>query len=593
MRWIILRRDMRAPGFRATVLRIIRVNGARAPDGDAGALRDAGNAPPTGRGQPASGEKNWADDMPEPFRFRPVTPPDGRRTSSSQSSSSQRERPALRTPAGRLLFAIVLLLGLAAAAGGAWLAAGRPVPEALRMDLPLRFEDISPQSFAVLFLAALIVLGAAAALILTGQALRRAFNPDYSAPYRTYILFTLTAAMISGYATTYGVIIEFLDPSQGFIRYRIFPVIVFLYCFLFVFLTWSWTFDLVIRSEPRRRALIAILIPLLAAIPLFAVSTTTSALGLAGPRILERKVLTWLDDYSAALSDLSVYVGETESAALSMETFAGRLTQLSAQEAETGAITGFAGRGAIVAQLNVAADDLRAGADLIRRERAQREAAIGSMGDEIEATRLEILGGAFFETAEGAPLPVRDWQDKVQARDRSLRRRWDETASRAYVQAAIGQLQLVDSLIMRGGVSDRSAIAAAQRSAQEQISAYLGTGREIVRADLAEAAVKPPPAPPVAAYQSPLVVLFTSWKQAILPWAIAIAVDFGPWVWIALAAIAGYDRRRSRARYAAPEGHHWRDDEGWSPQGRTPVSGGAAASPHLIEARPMPKLDQR
>gem|GEM_PF-5071803 len=490
--------------------------------------------------------------MAEPFRFRAVDP--------DSKKPESRTRAFLRTRLGKLVFGAILTLGLLAAALGAWIASGNPLPGWLRPDIPTSFADLSPESFGLLFILMLIGFGALAAAILIVSAIRRAMDPTFSAPYRTYVLFTLVAALISGYTTTYGVIIEFLDPSQGFIRYRIFPVIVFLYAFLFVYLTWSWTFDLVIRSEPRRRAMIALLIPLLAAPPIFAVSTTTSALGLAGPRILERRLLGWLDEYSDALGDLSAYVRETESAALSLETFAGRMDQLSAQEADTGAITGYAGRGAVVAQLSVAADDLEAGAQLIRRETEARETSVEAMADQIEDTRDDILDGAFFETPAGEPLPVRDWQDKVQAQERALRREWEDTASRAYVRAALGQLSMLDALIMRGGVSDSATVADAQRQAQGQVSAYLANGQQIVQDELERAIEEEAPRPPDIAYQSPLLVLFQSWEQAILPWVIAIAVDFGPWVWIALAAVAGYDRRRSRARYAQPEGHHWEDE---------------------------------
>lgn len=584
MRWIIEGREVRKPGFRVVLLRLIRIYDADAP-GEALAAGSGVGAPGkivdgTARrlDPPLPIEGTEAAPMAEPFRFRPAGAADG-------ANDPPRRKPFLRTAFGRFLFALLLLVALAAAALGAWVASGREVPQQLRpanWSLPASLADISPQSLGVLFVGALVVFGALAAIILVVNALRRAFDPSYSAPYRTYILFTLVAAMISGYTTTYGVTIEFLDPTQGFVRYRIFPVVVFLYAFLFVYLTWSWTFDLVIRSEPRRRIAIALFIPLLAAIPIFAVSTTTSALGLAGPRILERRLLTWLDDYSESLSDLSAYIGETEAAALSLETFADRLDTLATQETETGAITGYAGSGAVVSQLTVAAEDLNAGADLIRREADERAVAIEAMAGDIDETRDEILSGAYFEDASGAALPVRDWQDKVQAQERQLRRQWEEISSRAYVRAAMGQLALLDSLILGGGISDSRTVAAAQRDGQARVSAYLATGQEVARAELAEAAAEDAPRPPGISYQSPLIVLFRNWQEAILPWVIAIAVDFGPWVWIALAAIAGYDRRRSRARYAQVEDAYWED---------TPAP--RAAPLHVVKDQEKRRLDQR
>jgi len=471
---------------------------------------------------------------------------------------------------GGLVMSLIIVATAGAAFAAYWTMTDRPVPP------QLSGSPASPETIGAYGVIALILLGALAFVFLLGRALRRAFSPDYSGPYRVYILFTLVAAMISGYTTTYGVVIEFLDPAQGFVRYRLFPVVVFLYAFLFVFLTWSWTFDLVIRHDhhpgeeetasasrrARNRVLAAFAIPLIAAVPIFAVSTTTSALGLAGPRILERAVLGWMDDYSQSLRSLESYINEADSVALSLESLSTRMDTLAAQEAATGAITGYAGRGAVVNQLDNAADDLAQTADIVMREQAERLASVDEIGLRLEGARATVLDGSFFQTAAGDPLPVRDWQDRVRGLERQLGGQWETAASRSHVRAASGQLELMDRLIFGGAMSSSAAIATAQRDARGQISTYLAEARGVVQEEMSAAVAAETPEPPLFTYQSPLLVLFNSWEQAILPWVIAIAVDFGPWVWILLALIAGFDERaRSRARYAykpgapGPQGH--------------------------------------
>lgn len=472
---------------------------------------------------------------------------------------------------GFIISLIVVLTG-AAALAAYWTMTSRPLPEQLQGDLA------SADAMAAYGVIALILLGALVFVFLVGRALSRAFSPDYSGPYRVYLLFTLVAAMISGYTTTYGVTIEFLDPAQGFIRYRLFPVVVFLYAFLFVYLTWTWTFDLVIRQDHeeggarRNRFAAAFLIPLLAAVPIFAVSTTTSALGLAGPRILERSVLGWMDDYTRSTRSLEGYIQDADSVALSLESLSTRMETLAGQEAATGAISGYAGAGSVVNQLNNASGDLQQTAGLVMREQQARLETVDVLANRLDGARARVLEGDFFQNAQGEALPVRDWQDRVRGLERELGGAWESASSRSHIRAASGQLDLLDGIIFGGAMSASSTVADAQRDARGQISSYLGNARGTVKNEMNRALADAPPEPPEFTYTSPLLVLFNSWEQAILPWIIAIAVDFGPWVWIMLALIAGFDERsRSRARYAhAPakrQGSPYRSDRDDGPEG--------------------------
>ena len=144
--------------------------------------------------------------------------------------------------ASGFLAAVMITATAAAGLAAYWVMTGRAFPA------PLQASPASPEFAGAIGVMALIFMGAVGFIYLIGRSLGRAFSPDYSGPSRIYLMFTLVAALISGYTTTYGVVLEFLDPAQGFIRYRLFPVVVFLYAFLFVYLTWSWTFDLIVRK---------------------------------------------------------------------------------------------------------------------------------------------------------------------------------------------------------------------------------------------------------------------------------------------------------------------------------------------------------
>jgi len=451
---------------------------------------------------------------------------------------------------GASLFgSLIVVLTAVAALAAYWTLTGRSLP------LPAPDNPAAPENMAVLGVMGLILIGAVAFVTMVWNSLTKAFSDHYSTPARIYTIFTLVAALISGYTTTYGVVIEFLDPAQGFIRYRLFPVVVFLYAFLFVYLTWSWTFDLIVRKEAEgagakrtNRIAVGLLVPLIAAAPIFALSTTTSALGLAGPRILERSLLGWMDDYSRSIRSLDGYIQEAGAVSLGLESLSDRMESLAAQEAATGAISGFAGQGSVTAQLRSAAADLDNTAALVSREQTARLGEADELAQDLSRARATVLDGQFFIDANGDPLPVRDWQDNARGLERELGAQWERAASRAHIRAASSQLQLVDRLIFGGAVSNSSVVANAQQNARGQISAYLAEARDVVQSDMRDALSAETPQPPEFTYRSPLIVLFSRWQEAILPWVIAISVDFGPWVWIMLTLIAGFDSAdRSRA----------------------------------------------
>ncbi|CCG09451.1 hypothetical protein [Pararhodospirillum photometricum] len=345
---------------------------------------------------------------------------------------------------------------------------------------------------------------------------------------KLFHVITFLASVWTGYTSCYGFQIVFFSPDEGW-RYWVVPALAGVIGAGFVFTFWTTLLErMEMANLWQKTVLLGIIAPIGAAI-IFGMSTATSVLGVGGDAANTYHLRVSADALQQSLNELrQARVGQYDRLVPIARQMSDRFERLAVQEETHGTLTSAAGAGSVSVFLRDLSQVAGGIADHIEQTRTAETQEIRDINESLRRLREALADRGDVLRANYETL-IRDL-NSVQSRIGSVA----ATSPLDYFSFQIATMRdmrplSADSINRGFAVSQREVVTNLQNDKNtllDEIAASLKAMGD-------QGQVVVPPFAPMHDLEAILVY----WKQIWLSWAIAIATDMGPLLWILVAAV--------------------------------------------------------
>lgn len=361
---------------------------------------------------------------------------------------------------------------------------------------------------------------------------------------RLFFVITFFASVWTGYTSFYGFQIVFFSPEEG-LRYWLVPLLAGLIACGFVFTFWTTLFERMEMANVWQKLVLLLVIAPIGTTIIFGMSTATGVLGIGGDAAITHHMRLSVDSMQRALNDIRQERDrEYDRLIPIVHQTSLRFEHLAEEEEKRGSLTSAAGSGAVSNYLRDLSGQLNSILKMVETKRRDEELVVTELNERMRTLReafsnrgrkfraeletlvrdLNAVQSEIGKVIGASPIDVVRFQVSTMREIRPL------TASSLNRSFAESQREVMDNLDMEkiNTLSEIDHTLADLRS------------QETLRA-------------PAFETMHDLEAIVVYWRQIWLSWAISIATDIGPFLWILVAAVM------PRGDYL----HLVRDEEAW------------------------------
>ncbi|WP_147163666.1 hypothetical protein [Pararhodospirillum oryzae] len=435
-------------------------------------------------------------------------------------------RAILTTHQGFATFALLLFLGaiLAVLVTGWWRGAPFGVDQALGMLI----VGYGALGGLVLFLVSLLVLHGVTvgmARMLRPRAVPRRHTPMGE---KLFHLITFLASVWTGYTSYYGFQIVFFSPDEGW-RYWAVPGLAGVIGATFVYTFWTTLLERMEMANVWQKLVLLLIIAPVGSSIIFGMSTATSVLGVGGDAAITYHLRVSVDALQRSLNEIrQVRDGEFDQLVPIARQISSRFERLATQEETQGTLTSAAGSGSVSVYLHDLSQVATSIADHLEASHREEITEIAAINDTLRRLRESLADRGRAFRAQYETL-IRDL-NAVQGRIGGV----VASSPTDYFRFQIGTMREIrpltaDSVNRLFAASQQTVVANLQNEKNATLDEIMVTLNSMATHNT----LSVPPFAPMHDLEAILVY----WRQIWLSWAIAIATDMGPLLWILVAAV--------------------------------------------------------
>ncbi|MBE1237109.1 hypothetical protein IHV25_05545 [Phaeovibrio sulfidiphilus] len=502
--------------------------------------RSSGRFVPPGGGRPDPQARDYfgpSGPYPEvPFQAAYAAGPEAEGPSVLRTTPFQSVGRTLRdsmrylfeTHARYLTLALLLFMGVAGALLVLGWARGFPITSSEAWSILIL--GYGAVGFLLAFLISLVVLHWLTVWLsktLTGA---RLFRPTPRKPLgeRLFFLVTFIASVWGGYTSYYGFQIVFFSPEEG-IRYWLVPLLAGLIACSFVFTFWVTLFERMEMSSLWQKLVLLLIIAPAGAAIIFGMSTATGVLGIGGDAAITYHMRLSVDAMQDTLNDIRQERDREYDRLIPIMTqTAQRFERLADEEERRGTLTQAAGAGAVSNYLRDLGRQAEATARDLEEQRRVETLNMIELNDNMRKLR-EAFGNRGRKFRAQLETLVRD-MNAVQSEIGKVIGASPLDLVRFQVASMRGIRPLTPSSVNR-------AFADSQKEVMANLEGEKNSTLSEIERSLQQLQKEASRKPPGFMVMHDLEAIVVYWRQVWLSWAISIAVDMGPFLWILVAAV--------------------------------------------------------
>lgn len=358
-------------------------------------------------------------------------------------------------------------------------------------------------------------------------------DESVSWPFIAYIAFLVIAAAVSAYTTFYGLQSLFFDESEGIFRFYILPVVISVGSFFFILWAWGKPAHVMDKVGPWKKLYLLFVYAPIAGVFILGISTMTSVIGIGGDDTVKYHLTQTLETYEQSLDEIKRFREQELPLAETTKLYGERFNGMASEERATGRLTGVTGGGAVTRYLEGLGDyALRMNSTIIQSNQ-EADIKFNTLNMMLTNLRAELEDGALDR---GFAERMREFRERFnELRGLMIKMAEESPLPAIRAQAADGQV-----LNPRTALSSHDAgLAAKQERMISELQMTLDRFSERLTEQLDSLDKREIPVVPkfeqVSLYES--VVRY--WHQVPMVWLLALAMDFGAYVALLLAAVIG------------------------------------------------------
>lgn len=354
-----------------------------------------------------------------------------------------------------------------------------------------------------------------------------------SFPFILYSSFLVLAAVFSSYNTFIGVQKVFFSGSESQVIYYVGPAIIALINFLIILIVWESCMLIIPREQLKKQMFMLVAVPLIAGAPIFITSTTTMVIGFAGDDAMKAHIDHSLEEYRESIKAIKRYKNEELNLATTFSKLGEHYNTLSEKEKETGSLTGVSGAGAVTLYLENSADYM----EILSQNIINHNDSAKSELLMLEQQLVELHNRTHENNID---VTSKDGMTIVRTEFRLITDKMSEILDASVMDSIAFNLKSGEFLNPRTSLSNSSvSLADKQALAMEKMEALLDKLRHEVEPKLVK--MQERTKPELSEYEH--INLYDAVgrysNKILLPWVVAITVDFFAWVILLIVTVVG------------------------------------------------------
>lgn len=443
---------------------------------------------------------------------------------------------------------LTLALALFMAVAGALLVVGwsRGFPVSSSEAWSVLILGYGAVGFLLTFLISLIVLHWVTVWLsktLTADPAAKAL-PKKPLGERLFFVITLFASIWTGYTSYYGFQIVFFSPEEG-LRYWLVPLLAGVIACGFVFTFWTTLFERMEMANVWQKLVLLLVIAPVGTAIIFGMSTATGVLGIGGDAAITHHMRVSVDSMQRALNDIRQERDrEYDRLIPIVRQTSLRFERLAEEEEKRGTLTSAAGSGAVSNYLRDLSRQLTSVLDMVEAKRRDETLVVIELNERMRTLR-EAFGSRGRQFRAELETLVRDLN--------AVQTDIGKVIGASPIDVVRFQISTMREIRPLTASSLNRSFAESQRGVMDNLETEkVNTLNEIDRA-LSDLKGQETLKAPAFETMHDLEAIVVYWRQIWLSWAISIATDIGPFLWILVAAVM------PRGNYL----HLVRDEETW------------------------------